>query len=202
MLRFNDQSPFYQENAELIRQYNHTKQLLDKRQLDPKSAESEVMISARNNLKAQAASLLSKALAKHGDNYIHLEFLYQNFAVFDGMFKKEKKQSKDDLHLLKQIELLKSYYTENQKSIFQIAYTRSLTKEDILACGPYLNLLYASCHEEEKQLFKYDSLLHYVVRLGDVGSVQILLEAGFDVNGYKPDYSYKDKKMLLLIPHH
>ncbi len=80
-----------------------------------------------------------------------------------------------------------------QKSIFQIAHIRSLKREDVLACGPFVKVLYAAQHEEDKQLFKYDSLLHYVARLGDVISVRVLLDLGFDVNGYKPDYNYKDK---------
>lgn len=166
-----------------------------------KTIASQVTASVRDNLKAQITSLLSKALTRRGHDYIYLDFLFDNLVELEKIFNEVKFKSKEDLHALKQIEELKNFYIRNQKTIFEIAHTRSLTREDIISCGPFITLLYASQHDSDKQIFKYDSLLHYVARLGDANSVQVLLDAGFEVDCYKPDYNYKDKKMLRLIQH-
>lgn len=194
MLTFNRDTPFFNDHSELILQYEQTQRVLQDRQARS-PAPAALIETLKTNLHAQAYSLFKKALEKDGDQYRYITVLTENIEYFDSLFGAGTKSI--SLSILRDRDAIKAVHRHIetcQAEVFKTIHNQSISKQSLLQCCIDINEFKAIKTNKDIELFKYDSLLHYATRIGNIDAIILLLEMGADINAYKPFYKYTDKR--------
>jgi ankyrin repeat protein len=182
---FDENSQFYLENKTLITEFKHLANM-SKLEATPK---------LREHYKKYVTSLFEKSLTKTGDEYNYPVFLKNNYHHLKSYAKSTMFTGSYNQYLanVKNVNSAKKYLDELPKKAFRLAAENRLTQEIISVIGN-INENFASEHNRDFGIYKFDSLLHSAVRNAVTETIKLLLAAGADVNAYKPSYNYKDKR--------
>tara|TARA_R110000868_G_scaffold368280_3_gene631341 strand:- start:2514 stop:3542 length:1029 start_codon:yes stop_codon:yes gene_type:complete len=194
MFTFKPGTQFYNDHKALILQYEQTQRVLSDR-LARYPGASATTDAIKKNLEAQVYSLFKKTLLKDGDHYRYADVLFENLDAFEEKYGKATKfVAPSLLRDAMLIKVVRQHCVKYQAELFQRIHKQSISRDYILQCGININDFRASKTDAKIDLFKYDSLLHFAARIGNIDAIGLLLEMGSDINSYKPAYKYTDTK--------